>query len=132
MFRNTKAFASFSVSDLASAKSFYADTLGLVVKETPEGLELHLAGGGMPVFIYPSDDYHAPEHTILNFIVDDIDATVKKLAGKKVRAEQYDMPGMKTGPDGIWRNRGQDHGAQSHGVDQGPRCSHHWRLATVI
>ncbi len=49
MFRNTKAFASFSVSDLASAKSFYADTLGLVVKETLEGLELHLAGGGMPV-----------------------------------------------------------------------------------
>ena len=104
MFKDTKAFASFSVSDLERAKSFYGGTLGLNVKETPEGLELHLAGGGLPVFIYPSDDYHAPEHTVLNFIVKDIDEAVRKLAAKNVMMERYDLPGMKTDADGIWRN----------------------------
>lgn len=49
----------------------------------------------------------------MNFIVDDIDATVKKLAGKKVRAEQYDMPGMKAGPDGIWRNQDKTMGPRA-------------------
>ena len=57
LFKNSKAFSSFSVNDLGKAKNFYGETLGLKVKETPEGLELHLAGGTMPVVIYPSDDY---------------------------------------------------------------------------
>lgn len=103
---NAKAFSSFSVDDLAAAKTFYGDTLGLNVKETPEGLELHLAGGGSPVFIYPSDDYHAPEHTVLNFIVDDVDATVDDLVKRSIRMEQYDQPGIKTDAKGVFRNTG--------------------------
>jgi hypothetical protein len=42
LFKNSKAFSSFSVDDLDKAKTFYGETLGLKVKETPEGLELHL------------------------------------------------------------------------------------------
>jgi catechol 2,3-dioxygenase-like lactoylglutathione lyase family enzyme len=79
MFKNTSAFSSFSVDDLEKAKRFYTDKLGLTVKERPEGLELHLAGGTV-VFIYESDDYTPPEHTV-----------------------QYDMPGIKTDKKGIFR-----------------------------
>ena len=78
MFGNTPAFSSFSVDDLQKAKRFYAEKLGLKVAETPEGLELHLAGGAR-VFIYESDDYHAPEHTVLNFMVEDIDLAIAQL-----------------------------------------------------
>lgn len=104
MFKNTKAFSSFSVDDLKKAKWFYGETLGLKVKEVPEGLELHLAGGGIPVFIYPSSDYHAPEHTVLNFLVDDVDKAVDELGKRGVRMEQYDLPEMKTDVKGIVRN----------------------------
>jgi predicted enzyme related to lactoylglutathione lyase len=104
MFKGTKAFSSFSVDDIKGAKVFYAETLGLDVNEVPEGLELHLAGGGVPVFIYQSTDYHAPEHTVLNFIVDDIDDTVEKLGMRGVRMEHYDLPDIKTGAKGILRN----------------------------
>lgn len=104
MFKDTKAFSSFSVDDMKKAKKFYGETLGLKVKEIPEGLELHLAGGGIPVFIYPSDDYHAPEHTILNFLVDNIDKAVDELRKRGVRMEQYDLPEMKTDAKGIVRN----------------------------
>lgn len=104
--RNAKNFCSFSVDDLDRARTFHGTTLGLDVRETPEGLELHLAGGGMPVFIYPSDDYHAPEHTVLNFIVDDVDAAVDDLARRGVRAEHYDLPGIETDAKGIMRSTG--------------------------
>lgn len=108
LFKNSKAFCSFSVDDLDKAKTFYGETLGLKVKETPEGLELHLAGGTMPVFIYPSDDYHAPEHTVLNFIVDDIDAAVAELRKRGIAMEHYDQPGIKTDAIGImWTKSGE-------------------------
>jgi catechol 2,3-dioxygenase-like lactoylglutathione lyase family enzyme len=109
MFRDTKAFSSFSVDDLQRAKEFYGETLGLEVVEIPEGLELHIAGS-TPVFVYPSDNYTAPKHTVLNFPVEDIEAAVDDLAAKGVRMEHYDLPGLKTDEPGIFRG------------DSGPRA----------
>jgi catechol 2,3-dioxygenase-like lactoylglutathione lyase family enzyme len=102
MFRETKAFSSFSVDDIQQAKQFYGETLGLDVVETPEGLELHIAGS-TPVFIYPSNNYTAPKHTVLNFPVADIDAAIDELAKKGVRMEHYDLPDLKTDERGIFR-----------------------------
>jgi catechol 2,3-dioxygenase-like lactoylglutathione lyase family enzyme len=102
MFRNTPAFSSFSVDDLHKAKQFYSEKLGLDVVETPEGLELHMTGG-VRIFIYKSDDYHAPEHTILNFLVDDIERAVDGLEKRGVRMEHYDLPEIKTDAKGIFR-----------------------------
>jgi hypothetical protein len=102
MFKNTTAFSSFSVDDMAKAKDFDRRTLGLDVEENPEGLELHLAGG-TSVFIYLSHDYTAPEHTVLNFVVDDIDEAIDGRAKRGVRMEQYDMPDIKTDERGIFR-----------------------------
>jgi predicted enzyme related to lactoylglutathione lyase len=102
MFRDSKAYSSFSVDDLQKAKEFYGQTLGLDVEETPEGLVLHLAGG-TDVFVYPSDNYTAPKHTVLNFPVDDIDAAIDELARRGVRMEHYDLPGLKTDERGIFR-----------------------------
>jgi catechol 2,3-dioxygenase-like lactoylglutathione lyase family enzyme len=104
MFKGTRAFSSFSVDDMKKAKAFYSDTLGLDVNEIPEGIELHLAGGGIPVFIYHSTDYRVPEHTVLNFMVDDIDAAVDQLGMRGVHMEYYDLPEMKTDAKGILRN----------------------------
>jgi len=102
MFKDTKAYSSFSVPDIAEARRFYGETLGLEVEEIPEGLTLHLAGG-TPILVYPSDTYTAPKHTVLNFTVDDIDAAVDGLAERGVTMEQYDMPGIKTDERGIFR-----------------------------
>ncbi|MDP9138903.1 MAG: VOC family protein [Pseudomonadota bacterium] len=107
MLNKTRAFASFSTDDIGKAKKFYGDTLGIAVKEIPEGLELHLAGGGIPVFVYPSDDYHAPEHTVLNFLVDDIEKAIDGLSKHGLRMEHYDLPGMKTDAKGIFRSDGK-------------------------
>ena len=102
MFKDTKAFSSFSTDDLKQAKDFYGKTLGLNVVETPEGLDVRLAGGAS-VFIYPSSDYEAPAHTVLNFVVDDIDEAIDDLAERGVTMEQYDWPEIKTDARGIFR-----------------------------
>lgn len=102
MFQNTNAFSSFSVDDLARAKDFYGRTLGLDVAERPEGLELRLTGG-TSVFVYAVPDYTPPEHTVLNFLVDDIDAAIDGLAERGVRMEHYDRSDIETDERGIFR-----------------------------
>jgi len=113
LFKDTKAFSSFSVDDIEKAKEFYSETLSLKVKEIPEGLELHLAGGGIPILIYPSNDYHVPEHTVLNFLVDDIDEAADELKDRGVKLEHYDLPDLKTDTDGILRNNGNEMGPKA-------------------
>lgn len=89
MFKNTKAFSGFSVNDLAAAKMFYAQTLGLDVEESPAGLTLKIAGGN-GTLIYPKDNHVPATYTILNFPVDDIEQAVDELMKRGVTFERYE------------------------------------------
>jgi catechol 2,3-dioxygenase-like lactoylglutathione lyase family enzyme len=88
MFRDTRAFSGFSVNDLAVAKEFYGQTLGLEVEENPLGLLLKVAGGN-GIYVYPKGDHTPATYTILNFPVDDIEQTVDELTHKGVTFEHY-------------------------------------------
>ena len=103
MLEINKAFSSFSVNDLQKAKQFYAETLGVKVKESPEGLELH--SGQQSIFIYPKPNHKPATFTVLNFQVNDIDATVDELKRKGVSFERYEGE-MKTDEKGIHRDGG--------------------------
>ena len=102
MFRDAKAFSSFSVNDVQRVRKFYADTLGLDVQGRPEGLELHLAGGGR-VFVYPKPNHVPATFTVLNFLVANIEQAVAELKRRGVRFESYDTPDLKTDANGIAR-----------------------------
>jgi len=108
MFKNTKAFSSFSVDDLKKAKGFYSDTLGLEVSETPEALDLQLAGGSH-VFLYPKPNHAPATFTVLNFQVDNIDQAVDELAGAGIQFESYEGE-IKTDDKGIFRGKSQGKG----------------------
>ena len=105
MFENSHAFSSMSVSDLAKAKWFYGQVLGLQISEQPEGLGLRLPGGG-ETFLYPKPNHTPATFTVLNFPVPSVDEAVKQLAGKGVRFERYDEPHLKTDDKGISRGGG--------------------------
>jgi predicted enzyme related to lactoylglutathione lyase len=109
MFKNTKAFSSFSVNDITKAKNFYGDILGIDVKSLPMGdeglLELHIAGG-IPVMVYPKPNHMPATYTVLNFPVDDVEKAVDELTAKGVKFEHYDMPELKTDAKGIARGGG--------------------------
>jgi len=104
MFKDSKAFSSYSIDDVEKAKGFYEGTLGLDVTQQPEGLGITLSGGGS-VFLYPKDNHEPATFTVLNFQVDDLAAAVDALAGKGVTMERYDgfdqdERGIAAGTDG--------------------------------
>lgn len=98
-----KAFQSFSVDDIAKARAFYQETLGLEVKESPMGLEV-VVGGGSKVFVYPKPDHKPATFTILNFRVDNVDTAVDRLKSTGVQFENYDLPEIKTDSRGVARD----------------------------
>jgi catechol 2,3-dioxygenase-like lactoylglutathione lyase family enzyme len=93
MFENTRAFSGFAVDDLAAARQFYGETLGLKTSEHYGLLTLHLAGG-RDTLVYPKPDHEPATYTILNFEVDDIDAAVDELVRRGVHIERYEGLGQ--------------------------------------
>lgn len=89
MLKDSKAFSTFSVDDVARAKQFYGETLGLDVEDEMDGLALRLAGGNA-VFIYPKPDHEPAVFTVLNFPVDDVEQAVDGLTAAGVQFERYD------------------------------------------
>jgi len=91
MFGAAKAFGSLAVDDLAAARRFYGETLGLGVSEEHGPLMLHLAGE-QRILVYPKPDHTPASFTILNFPVDDIDQAVDELTARGVpiqRSEDF-------------------------------------------
>jgi catechol 2,3-dioxygenase-like lactoylglutathione lyase family enzyme len=103
VFTNTKAFSGFAVPDVAQAKAFYGDTLGLKTSEENGLLTLHIAGE-RAILVYPKPDHEPATYTILNFPVDDIDTVVDQLTARGVQFERYD--GMEQDEHGIHRGGG--------------------------
>jgi len=104
MFNQTKAFSGFSVDDIAAAKKFYGETLGLDVSEEYGMLTLHIDQGG-DIMIYPKDDHTPATYTILNFPVVDVDQAVAQLSERGVTFERYerfeqDEKGIARGDEG--------------------------------
>ena len=101
MLTYTEAFSGFSVDDVAQAKEFYEQRLGLKVTEDGAGfLQLHI-GDGTFVFVYPKDDHQPAEYTVLNFRVDDVDGAVGALTEAGVTFEDYE----ETDERGVMRGR---------------------------
>ena len=103
MFTNTKAFSGFAVDDVALARRFYGETLGLETSEEYGLLTLHLAGG-RDTLVYPKPDHTPATYTILNFPVDDIEAAVGELTARGVTFERYE--GADQDETGIFRGEG--------------------------
>jgi predicted enzyme related to lactoylglutathione lyase len=105
MFKEAKAFSSFSVNDIQKAREFYGQTLGLNISEQPEGLALNLPNGNT-VFLYPKPNHTPASFTVLNFQVEDIEEAVDELTRLGIRMEKYNQADLKTDERGIHRGDG--------------------------
>ena len=91
MLEESKAYSGFAVDDTAKAKEFYGETLGLEVSTLDRGQQLvQLNLGDRPVLIYAKPDFDPATYTILNFPVEDVEATVEELTGRGVEFERYE------------------------------------------
>ena len=99
------AFTGFSVNNIDDARSFYAETLGMTVSDGEMGM-LHLVlPSGQRVLVYPKEDHEPASFTILNLVVDDVEAAVDELNARGVVTKIY---GDESGTDekGIQRQWG--------------------------
>jgi catechol 2,3-dioxygenase-like lactoylglutathione lyase family enzyme len=108
MFAAARAMSGFSVNDIAAAREFYGEVLGLDVNDGDMGTLSLTLPGGAEVLVYPKDNHEPASFTILNFLVDDVDAAVEQLNGKGVETKIYDDPQLPTDGKGIMRGRGPD------------------------
>jgi catechol 2,3-dioxygenase-like lactoylglutathione lyase family enzyme len=103
MLTDAHAYSGIAVTDMAAAKAFYADTLGLRTSEEYGLLWLHHAGG-RDTLVYEQPAATAASYTVLNFEVDDIDMAVAALAARDVSFENYD--GLEQDASGVFRQEG--------------------------
>jgi catechol 2,3-dioxygenase-like lactoylglutathione lyase family enzyme len=103
MLADSRAFSGFAVPDVEQARRFYGEVLGLVVEEENGLLRLRIAGD-RDIVVYPKPDHTPATYTILNFPVDDLEATVDALAQRGVVFERYQ--GFEQDERGILRSQG--------------------------
>ena len=99
MLKNGRIATRIPCQNLARAREFYADKLGLEPsEERPGGLLYRCASGEFALF--QSAGASPGTFTQMGWEVDDIDATVAELSKRGVEFEEVDVPGLKT-VDGI-------------------------------
>ena len=84
------------VADIARARKFYEEKVGLRPKEEYAGGVIYECGNASWVFMYPSGGAGTSKASTAFWAVDDVVAEVNELKARGVVFEEYDMPGLKT------------------------------------
>ena len=96
MLNDSKVEANIPASDLARARSFYAEKLGLTPTEEFGGEALaYRTDGGTAFNIYRTEYAGQAGHTIAQWHVTDIESEVHDLKAKGITFEVYDLPGVR-------------------------------------
>jgi catechol 2,3-dioxygenase-like lactoylglutathione lyase family enzyme len=87
-------------TDLAAAKDFYHDRLGLQLLSESEAAITFRCGSGTQLSVTKSTTGTADTQTQASWHVSDLRAEVAELRARGVKVEDYDLPGLQT-HDGI-------------------------------
>ena len=96
MLKRSRIVPYIPVADVARARKFYEDKIGLTPKETYAGGVIYECGNGSWVFMYPTPGAGTSKASTAFWSVDDVEAEVAELRARGVTFEDYDMPGLKT------------------------------------
>lgn len=103
MLAETSAYSGIAVRDMAEAKRFYGETLGVRTSEEYGLMWLHHANGHNTL-VYEQSSAEPASYTVLNFEVDDIDSAVDGLLERGVHFERY--ADLKQDDRGVFREEG--------------------------
>jgi predicted enzyme related to lactoylglutathione lyase len=83
-------------ADVARARRFYEQKVGLVPREEIEGGVVYECGNHSWIFLYASAGAGTSQASQAFWQVEDVETEVAALKTRGVVFEDYDMPGMKT------------------------------------
>ncbi len=95
MLTNAPVMPSLPATDIARAKTFYTDVLGLHIMEEHADRVTFWAGEGTYLMLYRRSRTKA-DHTAASFEVRHIEDVMADLREKGVQFISYDVPGLKT------------------------------------
>jgi predicted enzyme related to lactoylglutathione lyase len=94
MLSNAPIRAYVPASNVARARKFYEQLIGLKPKQEYAGGVIYECGGA-EVFLYPTPNAGTSKASQAFWSVTDVEAEVAELKSRGVKFEEYNMPGMK-------------------------------------
>ena len=95
MVRNAPIIPYIPVADVARARKFYEEKVGLKPKQEYAGGVIYECGNSSWVFMYPSPGAGTSKASTAFWAVDDVVAEVAELKARGVTFEEYNIPGIK-------------------------------------
>jgi predicted enzyme related to lactoylglutathione lyase len=97
MLQTCPMYSYIPAKDIARARRFYEDKLGLRAKEETNGGVVYEFGGGTAAFLYPTPNAGTSQASQAFWSVQDVDAEIQALKARGVQFERYDdMPGERS------------------------------------
>jgi predicted enzyme related to lactoylglutathione lyase len=96
MLKNARIVPYIPAADVARARKFYEEKIGLVPRQEYAGGVIYECGDGSMVFMYPTKGAGTSKASTAFWSVQDVAAEVAELKSRGVVFEEYDMPGIKT------------------------------------
>jgi catechol 2,3-dioxygenase-like lactoylglutathione lyase family enzyme len=94
MLSQARFHAAIPAQDLARAREFYEQVLGLAPASIAPSGVFYDGLDGSRFLVFPSSGRPSGAHTQLGFLVDDVLAVVRALKQRGVTFESYSMPGF--------------------------------------
>ena len=97
MLQDSPIYVYIPARDIARARRFYEDKLGLRAKEETNGGVVYEFGGGTAAFLYLTPNAGSSQASQAFWSVADVDAEIQALQARGVQFERYaDMPGERS------------------------------------
>ena len=97
MLQSVPMYSYIPAKDMARARRFYEDKLGLRPKEETNGGVVYEFAGGTAAFLYPTPNAGTSQASQAFWSVQDVDTEMQLLKSRGVQFENYDdMPGERS------------------------------------
>jgi predicted enzyme related to lactoylglutathione lyase len=96
MLQDFPMYAYIPARDVARARKFYEQKLGLKPKHETAGGVVYELGERTGCFLYPTPNAGTSKASQAFWQVDDVEREVAELRARGVTFEEYDMPGLET------------------------------------
>lgn len=96
MLQSSPMYAYIPAADVARARKFYEEKVGLTPKREIAGGVVYEFAGHTGCFLYPTKNAGTNKASQAFWQVQDVEREVAELRARGVTFEEYDMPGLKT------------------------------------
>jgi predicted enzyme related to lactoylglutathione lyase len=99
MLQDAPFYAYIPAKDMARARKFYEEKVGLKPAQQANGGVVYAFGEGTAAFLYPTPNAGTSQASQAFWSVADVDSEIRALKARGVVFEHYDMPGERS-PEG--------------------------------